>query len=269
MCRSRGGWTVATFRDMANRRSHVLVDHGDIQRWAEARGARPVSVRGTGSARDIGIIRLDLPGYVGEEKLRPVSWDQWFDKFEETNLALVVEETTTRGQQSNFNKLISRESVNLDTGRLVQAPRSRRKAAARTGAAALAGTTAARTTTTARRRTTAAKKPTARKTTARTTTARSRTTAAKKPTARKTTARKPTATRAKTTAAARKKTTGRRTAAKTARSRTTTGPGRTSRTGGARNVKRPEVNRPGHAFPKPITLAGSRWTGFPSGVVYR
>ncbi|MGA9521845.1 MAG: hypothetical protein WBV82_10290 [Myxococcaceae bacterium] len=195
---------------MANRKSHVLVEHDEIQRWAEARSARPVSVRGTGSRRDIGIIRLDLPGYVGEEKLRPVSWDEWFDKFEETNLALVVEETTTRGQQSNFNKLISRESVNVETGRLVQPPRRRRKEAARTGGAARARTT------TARRRTTAAKKAPAR---------------GKAAAARTGARKKPTATRAKTTAA-RKKTTVRRTAAKTARPRTTTG--RTSRTGGAR-----------------------------------
>jgi len=36
------------------------------------------------------MIRLDFPGYSGERSLEPIDWDDWFDKFEESNLALLV-----------------------------------------------------------------------------------------------------------------------------------------------------------------------------------
>ena len=64
----------------------------------------------TGGKNDIGMIRLDFPGYTGEGKLTPISWDEWFEKFDEQELALVSQETTADGEKSNFNKLVSRES---------------------------------------------------------------------------------------------------------------------------------------------------------------
>lgn len=88
-----------------------LTDHNEIRRWAEERAAKPACVRRTGRDDDIGMIRLDFPGYSGEESLEEVSWDEWFDKFDENNLALLVQDTTARGQQSNFNKLVSRQTA--------------------------------------------------------------------------------------------------------------------------------------------------------------
>ena len=66
---------------------------------------------GTGGRGDTGMIRLDFPGYSGEGSLQEISWDDWFEKFDERNLALIVQDKTGRGQKSNFNKLISRESA--------------------------------------------------------------------------------------------------------------------------------------------------------------
>ncbi len=88
-----------------------LTDHDEIQEWAEERGAVPSSVRGTGSRGDTGMIRLNFPGYSGEESLEEISWDDWFEKFDANNLALIVQETTAGGQRSNFNKLVDRDSV--------------------------------------------------------------------------------------------------------------------------------------------------------------
>lgn len=88
-----------------------LTDHEEIRRWAEERGATPSCVRGTGDEEDVGMIRLDFPGYSGERSLEPIDWDEWLDKFDENNLALLVQEETARGQQSNFNKLVSRNNV--------------------------------------------------------------------------------------------------------------------------------------------------------------
>ncbi len=98
--------------------SRVLTDHDEIRRWAEERGAKPARVKGTGGDGDVGIIRLDFPGYTGEDTLEPISWDDWFRKFDESNLALIVQDTTARGQKSNFNKLVSRETLEeLSEGR--------------------------------------------------------------------------------------------------------------------------------------------------------
>ena len=64
--------------------SHVLTDRDEIRQWAEERGAHPACVRGTGNKKDLGVLRLDFPGYTGRDKLEEISWDEFFDKFEET-----------------------------------------------------------------------------------------------------------------------------------------------------------------------------------------
>lgn len=93
-------------------KTRVLSEPEEIRRWAEERGAKPTCVKRTGGSNDVGIIRLDFPGYSGEESLQEISWDDWFEKFEESNLALLVQDTTVGGQKSNFNKLVSRDTVN-------------------------------------------------------------------------------------------------------------------------------------------------------------
>jgi ferritin-like metal-binding protein YciE len=91
--------------------SNFTTDHEEIRNWAEARGAHPACVKGTGGRGDTGMIRLDFPGYSGAESLQPISWDEWFNKFDRNNLALIYQEKTARGQRSNFNKLVNRETA--------------------------------------------------------------------------------------------------------------------------------------------------------------
>lgn len=57
------------------------------------------------------MIRLDFPGFSGEKSLEHIGWDEWFEKFDEHNLALLYQETTAGGERSNFNKLVSRETA--------------------------------------------------------------------------------------------------------------------------------------------------------------
>ncbi len=102
--------------------AHPLIDHDEIRRWAEARRAQPSCVRRTGGKGDPGMIRLDFPGFSGRQSLSSISWKDWFKSFDDNNLALLVQDRTARGQRSNFNKLVSRESVT--EGR---APRRERK----------------------------------------------------------------------------------------------------------------------------------------------
>lgn len=89
----------------------VLTDHDQIRRWAEARNATPSAVEGTGGGDDPGIIRLDFPGYTGEGTLHAITWEEWFQKFDENELALLVQEKTSGGERSNFNKIVKRATL--------------------------------------------------------------------------------------------------------------------------------------------------------------
>ena len=57
------------------------------------------------------MLRLDFPGYTGPDKLEEISWDEFFEKFDERDLSLLVQDKTARGQKSNFNKLVSRQTA--------------------------------------------------------------------------------------------------------------------------------------------------------------
>ncbi len=90
--------------------SKTTMDHEEIRRWAEKREGRPASVRGTGSGDDPGLLRIDFPGGAGEDKLEPISWEEFFEKFDEKQLAFVYQENTKDGGESRFFKLINRDS---------------------------------------------------------------------------------------------------------------------------------------------------------------
>ncbi len=92
--------------------SKTTTDHETIRKWAEERGGKPTHVKGTGGKDDPGILRIDFPGYSGEGKLEEISWDTFFEKFDDQELALVYQEKTAEGQKSNFNKLVNRDASN-------------------------------------------------------------------------------------------------------------------------------------------------------------
>jgi hypothetical protein len=94
--------------------SKTTTDHDEIRRWVEEHGGRPAAVRGTGDGDDPGVLRIDFPGGAGEEELEPISWDQWFEKFDESGLALLYQEHKSNGEDSTFFKLVSRERAEDD-----------------------------------------------------------------------------------------------------------------------------------------------------------
>lgn len=77
------------------------------------------------------MIRLDFPGFSGEQSLQPIEWEEWLQKFDENGLALLVQDQTARGQRSNFNKLVKRETAEGASKRGARSTRgsSRRSAA--------------------------------------------------------------------------------------------------------------------------------------------
>ena len=89
--------------------AHITTDYDTIREWAESRGGWPASVSRTARREPAGILRIDFPGYSGEGSLKPISWENWFEKFEKNNLAFLFQERTADGRQSRFFKLIERE----------------------------------------------------------------------------------------------------------------------------------------------------------------
>lgn len=85
-------------------RSLVTTSHEVIRRWADDRGAVPASVPGTEHDDHVGVLRFDFPGY-GGESLEHVSWDDWFQAFDQRNLNFLYQETRSDGSQSNFFRL--------------------------------------------------------------------------------------------------------------------------------------------------------------------
>jgi hypothetical protein len=94
---------------MATMDSKITTDHDAIRRWVEERGGKPARVKGTGDRDDPGLLRIDFPGYSGAERLEPISWDEFFEKFDERHLAFLFQEKLKSGETSRFFKFVRRD----------------------------------------------------------------------------------------------------------------------------------------------------------------
>jgi hypothetical protein len=89
--------------------ARATIDHDTIRSWVEARGGHPAHVQGTGQRDDPGILRIDYPGFSGEQTLEPLDWDDFFEAFEDNELAFLYQDE----ENSRFSKLVARDSVDL------------------------------------------------------------------------------------------------------------------------------------------------------------
>jgi hypothetical protein len=104
--------------------SNITTDHGEIRRWVEAHGGHPATVKRTARGGGPGLLRIDYPGFSGEDSLEEISWDEFFDKFEESGLAFVYQDHKADGSDSRFSKLVRRDGAAGDA-------RARRSAGSR------------------------------------------------------------------------------------------------------------------------------------------
>ncbi len=91
----------------------ATIDHEEIREWVESHGGHPAVVKGTRRASQPGILRIDFPGFSGQRSLSAISWDEFFEKFEDSNLAFLYQDRTGSGRPSRFNKLVGRETVEV------------------------------------------------------------------------------------------------------------------------------------------------------------
>jgi hypothetical protein len=82
----------------------TTTNHKIIRKWAEARGGRPSKV--SNASDDGGILRIDF----GEKEpnLEEVSWDEFFEIFDDRELAFLHQDQTEAGKESRFNKFVTR-----------------------------------------------------------------------------------------------------------------------------------------------------------------
>lgn len=79
-------------------------NHEVIRQWADERQAVPATVESTERDGSAGVLRLDFPGYGGQQ-LQEISWEEWFRTFDERELVFLFQEHKADGSMSNFFRL--------------------------------------------------------------------------------------------------------------------------------------------------------------------
>ncbi len=88
-------------------------DHDVIRKWVESHGGHPARVASTAPGKSEaragsgGILRIEF----GEPdaSLDKISWNEFFDTFEEHKLALLYEDDTHEQTKSRFSKFVRRD----------------------------------------------------------------------------------------------------------------------------------------------------------------
>ena len=84
-------------------------DHNRIRAWAQERGGYPPTVMETKDDGHAGLLRIDFPNYTGNETLERISWDDFFEKFDQEDLTFLHQEITEEGAVSRFCKFIDED----------------------------------------------------------------------------------------------------------------------------------------------------------------
>ncbi|HET7491189.1 MAG TPA: hypothetical protein VFK01_04860 [Bradyrhizobium sp.] len=88
--------------------SHTTTDHNIIRKWTEDRHGRPATVTATEEDGHAGILRIDFGPK--DERLDEIDWDEFFRKFDESDLAFLYQDRTNDGKLSRFHKFVRRSS---------------------------------------------------------------------------------------------------------------------------------------------------------------
>lgn len=84
-------------------------DHKTIQRRAERRGGHPATVASTANKGEhAGILRIDFDPK--DDKLDRISWEDFFEKFDDEKLEFLYQDKTADGGTSRFHKFVQRGS---------------------------------------------------------------------------------------------------------------------------------------------------------------
>lgn len=89
--------------------SKKTTDHEVIRRWAEERQGWPATVKGTGGKdQKPGVLRIGFT-QDSEGSLEHITWEDFFEKFEQQRLAFLYQDQTQSGETSRFFKFVRRD----------------------------------------------------------------------------------------------------------------------------------------------------------------
>lgn len=84
-------------------------DHKEIKKWAEARNGIPAKIKGTGKDKGDGVLRIHFPNHSDSDNFEEISWDDFFEEFDDSKLDFLYQDKKADGETSTFHKFVSRE----------------------------------------------------------------------------------------------------------------------------------------------------------------
>ncbi|RXJ44344.1 hypothetical protein [Gelidibacter gilvus] len=93
---------------MSSIESKITDDHDIIKKWTEERYGEPALVEGVVDKVKAGeMLRIHFSDNA-DETLKDISWELFYEIFDENNLAFLYQEKTIDGVESKFYKFITR-----------------------------------------------------------------------------------------------------------------------------------------------------------------
>lgn len=77
-------------------------DHQKIKTWTESRNGVPTVVKGTEDKEGNGLLRIHFPEGSSEDNFKEISWDQFFEEFDEKKLLFAYQDE----EDSTFYKFV-------------------------------------------------------------------------------------------------------------------------------------------------------------------
>jgi hypothetical protein len=94
---------------MSQQEAKKTTNHDEIRRWVETRDGAPATVAQTGDEKEPGVLRILFQEKETGDSLDKISWEEFFEKFEEQKLAFLHQDKTKDGDTSRFFKFVSRD----------------------------------------------------------------------------------------------------------------------------------------------------------------
>lgn len=92
---------------MSDHSSKTTTNHATIKEWITKRAGQPAVVRTTNDTPAGGILRIDFGD--PEPDLVAISWDEFFQIFEQNQLQFLYQDQLESGEVSRFYKFTNRE----------------------------------------------------------------------------------------------------------------------------------------------------------------
>lgn len=89
----------------------ATVAHTEIRSWVENHGGFPAHVESTEGEGDPGLLRIGFTDAGPAEQLKEITWDEFFEEFEDGRLAFVYRDEPPRDGSRPEVRLVKRDRV--------------------------------------------------------------------------------------------------------------------------------------------------------------